>query len=73
MLKNGADILVADVEDDNVRITKIQMKKPKIKKVWIKSKNETISIDKNEICIISYVNLAESVVSNVNIKAGLYQ
>lgn len=73
MFKNGADIVINGVDDDEVRIVRIQKKKSKIKTIWIRAKNETISIDKKEIALISYMDTQDDKVKNTNVNSGLYQ
>ena len=73
MFVSGAEIVVNDVTDDEVRIVKIQKKKDKIKSIWIRTESEVICINKKEVTLISYINVSDDSVKNTNVSSGLYQ
>lgn len=72
ILKNGSELSISGISDDYIRIIKIQMKKNRIKKVWIKSEKEEISINKKDISLISYIRDQCDEVNDVSISSGLY-
>ncbi len=72
ILENGVEVVIADVEDDEVKIAKIQMKCKKLAIVCIRTENEQIYMVKEDINLIGYSKDLTQSTKTATVNSGLY-
>lgn len=72
ILENGIEVIIGDVEDDEVKITKVQMKRKLLDTICIRTASECIYVVKKDIELIVYLKDLIDSPKVPTVNGGLY-